>query len=391
MLYAPITPKPCALDAFSRTEAEHVAKYHESLPQYIPTPLVSLCDTAEDLGLAGLFVKDESKRFGLHAFKGLGASYALARWMQSQLPNAPLDFSSLLARQDELGKVTFVTATDGNHGHGLAWAVRQFGQKSVVYMPRGSQPVRLAHIQKAGADACICETNYDDTVRFASEQAETQGWILVQDTAWAGYETIPRWIMQGYGTMAKEAVETLSAQNKTPTHVFLQAGVGAMAGGVTAFLAGYYGKHLPKIILVEPKTAACLYETAKANDGNLHPATGNLETIMAGLACGEVCTLAWEILQAHATGVIACDDALTCAGMRLLARPVGQDMPLVSGESGAVCVGVLERLLRDPAYGTIRQSLGLDASSVVLCFSTEGDSDPVAYQKIVSREVMRGL
>lgn len=189
---------------FSTEEAEKVRTFHKTLDGYAKTPLRNLAKTAKILGLKGLYVKDESYRFGLNAFKGLGGSYALAKVLAEKTGKAMDDLTSI-AR----GTFTFVTATDGNHGRGVAWAAQHLGQKAVIYMPKGSRRERLENIRKLGAEAEITSVNYDDTVRLASRMAEEKGWILVQDTAWEGYETIPRWIMQGYMTMAHEAVEDL--------------------------------------------------------------------------------------------------------------------------------------------------------------------------------------
>lgn len=361
---------------FSTEEAEKVRTFHKTLDGYAKTPLRNLAKTAKILGLKGLYVKDESYRFGLNAFKGLGGSYALAKVLAEKTGKAMDDLTSI-AR----GTFTFVTATDGNHGWGVAWAAQHLGQKAVIYMPKGSRRERLENIRKLGAEAEITSVNYDDTVRLASRMAEEKGWILVQDTAWEGYETIPRWIMQGYMTMAHEAVEDL--KDVVPTHVFLQAGVGAMAGSITGFLARYYGKNMPRLSIVEPKAASCLYKTAAANDGKLHAVTGNLASMMAGLCCGEVCTLGWDVIKHHASHFFSVDDSVAAFGMRLLGNPAKGDPAIISGESGAVTMGLVYRLMVDPELTGMKHALGLTAQSIVLCISTEGDTDQENYRKVV--------
>ena len=295
--------QPEWIKAFDQKIADQVQIFHQQFAEYTPTPLIDLPKLARKLGISGLFVKDESRRFGLGAFKGLGGSYCLGRY---------------LAEHPDQNGVTFVTATDGNHGRGIAWAARKLGCKAVVYMPAGSSAERLANIRAQGAEATITNMNYDDTVRFAARQAEKNGWVLVQDTAWKGYETIPSWIMQGYLTMANEAATALG--NTVPSHIFLQAGVGAMSGALTAFFRNRYGFG-PKIVIVEPDQADCIYRTALADDGTLHTVSGALHTIMAGLACGEPCTIGWALLRYGADAFVSMEDSIAATGMRILGAP----------------------------------------------------------------------
>ena len=360
--------------------ARQVRDFHGTIPGYLPTPLVSLQDTAKELGVEKIWVKDESKRFGLNAFKVLGGSYAMGRLLKARLDLETMDFARLIAPEtrEKLGDITFVTATDGNHGRGVAWSAAQFGRKSVVYMPFGSSPERLENIRSAGADASIIDGNYDDAVRLAAKQAAEKGWLLVQDTAWDGYEDIPRWIMEGYCTMGLEALEQL---NDAPTHIFLQAGVGSMAGAMAGlFTAGLIEK--PTIVIVEPHKADCIFRTAEADDGQLHTVTGSMDTIMAGLACGEPCSLGWEVLKNTASHFISCPDSAAAYGMRILGSPAGRDMRIISGESGAAAFGAAASILTDPDLRRIKDTLGLDESSRLLFISTEGDTDRENYRAI---------
>ncbi|EQF24648.1 diaminopropionate ammonia-lyase, partial [Clostridioides difficile] len=191
---------------------EEIAKakaFHESFPQYEKTPLVKLDNLAKSLGVSGIYVKDESYRFGLNAFKVLGGSYSMGRYLAQRLDTdiSELGYDKLTSKEikEKLGEITFFTATDGNHGRGVAWTANKLGQKSVVLMPKGSSEFRLNKIKGEGADASITDLNYDDAVRLANDYAEADDHgVMVQDTAWDGYEEIPAWIMQGYGTMAKE-------------------------------------------------------------------------------------------------------------------------------------------------------------------------------------------
>jgi diaminopropionate ammonia-lyase len=365
-------------------KAEKIRSYHKSFPMYSPTPLVRLPETAKVLGLGDIFIKDESGRFGLNAFKVLGGSYAIGCCLAEKLgkPVSQISYEILRAPETkaQLGDMTFITATDGNHGRGVAWTATQFGMKSVVYMPKGSAAERLANIRAAGADAAITELNYDNTVRLASRRAEEKGWTLVQDTAWEGYEQIPLQIMQGYGTMALEAYEQLPEK---PTHIFLQAGVGSMAAAITALFSSVYKDEMPVICIVEPNKADCFYRTALANDGNLHFVTGDMDTIMAGLACGEPCSLAWDILSACADFFISCPDYAAATGMRILGNPAGKDERVISGESGASAFGCVAQIMTAPGLDRIRDMLKLDHTSRVLFFSTEGATDTENYRNIV--------
>ena len=374
----------CNLEQYSLEQAKAVREFHKSFPMYAPTPLAQLPETARALGIGALYVKDESHRFGLNAFKVLGGSYAMGNYLAGKLgkPLAETGYDVLTSAETkkQLGDITFITATDGNHGRGVAWTANTLGQKSVVHMPRGSAAERLQNIRAAGAVADIIEGNYDDAVRLSRKEAEENGWVIVQDTSWEGYEEIPAWIMQGYCTMGLEAYEQLPQK---PTHIFLQAGVGSMAGTIAALFASIYKEDRPKVIIVEPNNADCFYRTAKADDGNLHIVTGDMKTIMAGLACGEPCSLAWDILKDCADHFIAFPDWAAAKGMRILGNPLGKDDRVISGESGASGFGCCAAILTEPELAEIKQELGLDETSRVLFFSTEGATDRENYRRIV--------
>ncbi len=370
---------------FDIKTAQMAQGFHTSFPEYSPTPLLPLKELAGYLGAAELYVKDESKRFGLNAFKVLGGSCCIGRYIAQRLnlPVSQLTYDQLTAPavRQQLGELTFVTATDGNHGRGVAWTAARLGVNSVVYMPKGSALERLENIRALGAHAEITSWNYDDTVRFASRQAQEHGWVLVQDTAWSGYTEIPTWIMEGYTTLALEIVEQLG--DVRPTHLFLQAGVGAMAGAVAGFFANYYGGDCPVITVVEPHNANCLFRTAQAGDGRLHNVGGNLSTIMAGLACGEPCSIAWRVLEACAQNFLSVPDYVAAKGMRVLGSPLGGDPRIISGESGAATAGLVAEIMENDAHIQLRRQLKLDRDSRILCISTEGDTDRENYRKIV--------
>lgn len=378
------TEPKTSLDGYSLQQAEAVREFHKSFPMYAPTPLASLPETATALGIENIYVKNESFRFGLNAFKVLGGSYAIGNYLAGRLGRtlAETGYDVLTAPETrkELGDITFITATDGNHGRGVAWTANTLGQKSVVHMPKGSVAERLNNIRLAGAEADIIDGNYDDAVRLSRKEAEENGWVIVQDTSWEGYEQIPAWIMQGYCTMGLEAYEQLPQK---PTHIFLQAGVGSMAGTIAALFASIYGEDRPKVVIVEPNNADCFYRTAAANDGKTHIVTGEMKTIMAGLACGEPCGLAWDILEDYADYFVAFPDWAAAKGMRILGNPMGRDDRVISGESGASAFGCMAAILTEPELAELKQELGLNETSRVLFFSTEGDTDRENYRKIV--------
>ncbi len=360
----------------------------KSIDNYEPTPLVKLEKLAYYLGLDRVYVKNESKRFGLNSFKVLGGIYAVANVICQKLGVKVQDmtYQQLISKdvKDSVGDLLFVTATDGNHGRGIAWAARQLGQKSVVFMPKGSSAHRLKMVQDEGAEASITELNYDDAVRHANEYAQVHGGIMVQDTVWEGYEEIPVWIMQGYAVLMDEVKETLEANNELPpTHVFLQAGVGTFAGGIQGYLAQAWKENRPKTVVLEPTQADCYYRTAVIDDGKPHAVTGHMETIMAGLACGEPNEIGWKILRTYASAFVSCPDELTARGMRILAAPLQGDQQVVSGESGAIGVGFLAELMTNETLKSLQNQLGVNQESRILIISTEGDTDPEQYRNIV--------
>ncbi len=377
---------PRAIQRFRMENVQKAVAFHKSFPEYSMTPLVQLDALAEAIGVSKVFVKDESYRFGLNAFKVLGGSYAIgnyiARRLQKDISELPSPVMASAEVKEALGPLTFITATDGNHGRGIAWTANRLGQRSVVYMPKGSSLERLHNIQALGAEASVTDVNYDDAVRLANAAAEKNGWIMVQDTAWEGYEEIPGWIMEGYTTMAYEAIEQLCGEK--PTHIFLQAGVGAMAGAVAGFFANLYpGDEKPIITIVEPHRANCLFRTAQADDGHIHSVEGDLNTIMAGLACGEPCTIAWEVFRSYADNFVSIPEHIAAKGMRILGNPAGGDRKIISGESGAAALGFVAEVMENHALAGLREQLGLCADSKVLCFSTEGATDRTAYREIV--------
>ena len=370
------------IDDFSLKIAEKVKIFHQTFDEYDLTPLVELKNLARELNVKDIFVKDESKRFGLNAFKVLGGSYAIAKEIQKRfdLSDDEISFKKFASNRlsEKIKNLTFVTATDGNHGRGVAWSAQKLGANAIVYMPKGSAKERFDNIIKTGAKCVVTDCNYDDTVRVAKDEAAKHDYVFVQDTAFENYVDIPLHIMQGYMTLALEAHKQLKA---VPTHIFVQAGVGSLSGAMKAFFANVYGKNKPKLIVVEPNNAGCIFKTAKANDGKLHFVKGELKTIMAGLSCGEPCSIGYEILHCYADAFIKIGDGVAKKAMKKLAFPVGDDQKIVSGESG--CAGFAAALDIIQNEDEIKTKLGIDKKSVLLFVNTEGDTDKENYNKIV--------
>lgn len=378
-----------SVNFISKDIIKDVRNFHKSFPEYAITPLHDLDNLANYLDLNKIWVKDESYRFGLNAFKVLGGSYAIGKYLSEKLDLDIKDvsFEKLRSKEikEKLGDITFVTATDGNHGRGVAWAANQLGQRSVVYMPKGSSKIRLENIRKEGAKATITDVNYDDAVRLAQKYAkEHENSVVIQDTAWEGYKDIPTWIMQGYATLIDEAIEQIQAEgHEKPTHVFLQAGVGSFAGSVQGYLVSVYGENRPITTIVEPENAACIYKSAKASNGKPRNVTGHMPTIMAGLACGEPNIISWDILRDYSDMYVSCSDNVSARGMRILASPIKGDPQVISGESGAVGLGLVSLLMQREKLKSMKEILKLNKDSKVLLISTEGDTDPEDYKKIV--------
>jgi diaminopropionate ammonia-lyase len=365
-----------------------VRAFHKKFPLYEMTNLHSLSNISKEFGVDKIWVKDESTRFNLNAFKVLGGSYAIGKYLSEKLDMNISDITFEMLKSEDikrkLGEIIFVSATDGNHGRGIAWAANALLQKSVIFMPKGSSQYRLKKIIDEGATASITDYNYDDAVRLASEYANDNNGVLIQDSSWEGYTKIPTWIMQGYATLIDEALEQIENNNDDyPTHVFLQAGVGSFAGSILGYLVSKFGKNKPIVAIIEPNEAACIYKSANENDGNPHNVTGFMPTIMAGLACGEPSLVAWEILRDYSDVYISCPDNVSARGMRILSNPIYDDQRIISGESGAVGMGLLSLIMTDKSLESLKKDLKIDKNSRILIISTEGDTDPKSYQEIV--------
>lgn len=361
--------------------AGHAAAQAEisAWPGYAVTPLYGLDGLARAAGLGKVWYKHEAPRFGLGSFKALGGAYAVCRLLKAELARRGIAASTadLLsgAHAAAVRAVTVTSATDGNHGRSVAWGARMFGAGCVIYIHKTVSPGRERAIAAYGAKVVRVPGNYDDAVRRAAADAEANGWFVVSDTSYPGYMEVPRDVMQGYTVMAAEAYAALP---EPPTHLFLQGGVGGMAAAVAAQAWETYGAARPRIVVVEPENAACLFATAEAG----HPVTveGDLDTVMAGLACGEISLLAWEVLDEAADDFLIVPDSAAVAAMRLLAEGVGGDAPFAAGESAVAGLAGCLAAFAAPETAAV---LDLGPHSRVLVFGTEGATDPETYALLV--------
>ena len=368
--------------------AQNAHRFHQQLPGYGFTDLVGLPKLSKLLGVGGIWTKDESMRMGLNSFKSLGGSFALYRYLQKQLgilgEDTPFEYLASKEVKEKVGDLIFASATDGNHGRGVAWSATQLGFTSIIYVHKDTSIRRIEAIEDAGAKVVVIDGTYDDAVRQVALDSEKNGWVVISDTSWDGYTEVPTWIMQGYLTLLTEAQEQFRQAGLTkPTHLFIQAGVGALAAAVIGYYHALFGDDAPACYVLEPDKAQCLFQSALANDGKPHSVGGDLDTIMAGLACGDPSPLAWEIIDEYADGFIVVPDELAAKGMRIYASPIIGDPQVKSGESGAAGLGTLATIMGNKDFKELRDQLGLDESSQVLFISSEGDTDPVHYREIV--------
>lgn len=353
------------------------------------TPLYDLPDAAARCQVGRLCLKDESVRSPLGSFKALGAPIALVRQILRLHPD--FEPAAILTGRyaEALRGYTVISATDGNHGRGLAAAAQDAGCRCVIVLHAHVSPEREQAIAAYGADIVRIAGNYDESVQEAARLAAAHGWQVIADTSYDGYEDIPRDVMQGYGAIAEEIVEQTSAQRGMPgafTHVFLQGGVGGMAAGLASYFWEYHGPQRPCFISVEPAQADCLLQSAI--QGRPAKATGTVDSVMAGLACGETSPLAWRFLQPCVDAFMTIEDEQAIEAMRTLAQGSERDTPIVAGESGVAGLAALEWLRSDPQRS---EQVGLTAESRVLIISTEGATAPREYTRLVGQSAEQVL
>ena len=373
-------------EKFTYEKALQVKKFHTGLEGYKATPLASLDGLARHVGVKKIWVKDESYRFGLNAFKALGGSYAVCSSLAERLGKNidELSFSELRELvQTKLPGLHLVAATDGNHGRGIAWIAGRLGIPVDIYMPKGTTAARVRAIEELRGTVYVTDQFYDGTAQIAYEAAEKNGWLLCQDTTTKpDYIDFPLLCMQGYLTMSLEVLEALG-DGERPTHIFIQAGAGSLAGSVIGFFSNVMKDAPAHMVCVEASNSDCVRVTAEAADGRLHILTGDISTIMAGLSVGEPCSVGWDVLRRNISTFVSCPDPITAEGMRVLGNPIKGDPRVISGESGAVGLGYVYEVLTNPELADQKKALGLDENSRILCFSTEGDTDPDGYRSVV--------
>jgi len=362
--------------------ADAVAEVLALREDHVPTPLHALPGLARELGLAALHVKDEGHRLGLGSFKALGGAYALMKLVQEEASRQlgrPVATAELLSPpvRGIAKQMTFACATDGNHGRSVAFGAQQMGARAVIFVHGGVSEGRIAAIARYGAEIMRVKGNYDDSVDEAAHVAQKEGWTILCDTSWPGYEHIPGLVMQGYTMLVREALADLP---QPPTHVFLQAGVGGFAAAAASHLTLVLGDRHPHITVVDPARAPCLYESARA--GRVVKVDEAEPTIMAMLECYVPSMLAFRMLERVADGFMVVEEEVSPEVMRRLANPVQGDPPVVSGESGGAGLAGVLTVLRHP---DIAAKIGLGPQSRVLVINTEGATDPDLYQRIVGR------
>jgi diaminopropionate ammonia-lyase len=351
-----------------------------------PTPLYRMDTLSAAMNVQSVFIKDEAWRAPqLDSFKALGAPIALARLIMRSYPSKGLDAQGLFSgsHASEVHAFTAVSATDGNHGRALAAAAHDIGCRCVIVLHKNVSEEREAAIAAFGAQVIRIDGGYDDSVNYAAALAEQNEWFVVSDTSYEGYVDVPRDVMQGYGLIAAEALDQvdLASREECPfTHVFLQGGVGGLAAGVVSYFWEIYGANRPVFVVVEPDQADCLFQSATV--GKPSKASGTVDSIMAGLACGETSPLAWKFLESAVDFFVTITDDAAVSAMRELASGAGTDQSIVSGESGAAGLAGLSYVSEDRRT---RELVGLDSNSRILLVNTEGATAPAVYSSLVGK------
>ena len=350
-------------DDFARQRAFFAAR-----PALRPTPLQRCPALAAQLGLGQLLAKDETARFGLNAFKAAGAMFAIA---------------TLRDRGELSSGDTLVCASEGNHGRAVAHAAREAGCAARVYMSNRVARARVDAIRREGAEVELVDGSYDEAVQVMAAAAEANGWTIISDTSWSGYSEIPRLIMLGYTRILDEVAMQVSGTGLEPgqTVIFVPAGVGGLLAAAACWTEWHYGAIRPKVVAVEPASAACVQASMRA--GGPTTVAGPFDTVMGGLRCGVMSPSVFPVVQTLVDACVAIEDAYAFEAMRLLARPAGADPAIACGPSGAAALGGLLATLRDPALDAVRAHLQLDRYTSVAVLVTEGVTEPELYEQVV--------
>ncbi len=372
---------PSAVDQYFPAQAMLDAQAEiKSWPVYEPTALIELVDIARQTNVKSVRYKDESSRFGLGSFKALGGAYAVLHYLAGELSQqqgrtVSMESIRLGEHKDTVANMMITTATDGNHGRSVAWGAQLAGCQCRIYIHKDVSVGREQAMAALGANVIRIDGNYDESVKLCATEAEANGWQMVSDTSYPGYTKIPTQIMSGYTVM----IDELLAEASTPTHVFVQAGVGGLAAAVSAGFWTRLGPASPKIIIVESQHADCIIRSFKA--GKPTPVNVEVETIMAGLSCGEISLIAWEVLKDCTSGVVSISDSAVPATMKYMAS--GQAAEGKEIEAGECAVPGIVALLATTSHAKLRSAFGLDQNSVVQVFGCEGATDPELYQQIL--------
>lgn len=355
-------------------------------PDYAETPLEDMRDLAAILGIDRLYFKDEGDRFGLGSFKALGGAYAVGLYLleivRKKTGQDSLALQGLLGGKYRslISDVVVACATAGNHGRSVAWGARLFGCQSRIYVHKGVTKGRCDALRSFGADVIRVDGNYDDSVATADRDARDNGWAIISDTAYEGYDVIPSHIMRGYTVLVEETLRQIP-QAEWPTHVFVQGGVGGLAAAVCAHFWIRMGKDCPRLIVVEAERADCLLQSAAA--GHLVTVGGDLKTMMLGLSAGKVSTTAWDVISPSVSDFLAISDDYVVPVMKLMASGAVHTRPVVVGEAGTAGLAALLCAAEQP---DLFASLGLDRYSRVLVIGTEGATDPTLYAQLIGTE-----
>jgi len=348
------------LSCLSKNEIDDAYSTISKWEGYAPTPLLELNKLSKELNLNKIYYKDENKRFNLKSFKALGGAYAVEKITKGNKD------------------IVVSTATAGNHGRSVAWGARRLGLKCKIFISEFVSKERGKAMSDLGADVIIVKGNYEKSLIECIKQSTDNNWQIVQDVAWKGYMTVPKYTMAGYSVMMREISNQI--ENEKITHIILQAGVGGMAGAMVAGIARYLD-NVPITIVVEPDSAACVLESIKK--GKIEKIAIKRESLMGGMSCGEVSLVPWEILKYATKHCISLPDDDIPSTMKLLGNASFSDEKIIAGENSAP--GVIS-LIASCEDQKIKNKLGLNLNSNVLVFGCEGDTDKAMYQKLINQQ-----
>ncbi len=364
-----------------------ILNFHHSINGYKPTPLYSLKSLSGKFGIKNIFVKDESQRFDLNAFKILGASYAIYRFLKKRYEQVTgVEMENLFSPnvKKTLPLYTFCTATDGNHGRAVAWMANKLNQKAVIYIPSDTVTARIESIKKEGAKVVLVNGSYDDAVKMAFDEAKKNDWQVISDTSYENQIEIPLLISAGYTTLFKEIDDQLENEKLSDNDfIFIQCGVGALAATAGWFYNRYYKQSMPTLVCVEPTESACVFDSMKYNVGEITVSRGSLNTIMAGLNCGTPSEIAFPYIKNNYKLFLTINDKFAENSMKTFYNPIGDDPRIISGESGAAGLAALLAIFENRNLSHIKDKL-FNKNSRVLLINTEGDTDPENFNKIIN-------